>query len=399
MGATLKSAQALAQMQVKYARRLKKVERAQTKLAKQRQKLAALETDLASLARQSADAASPANDQSGSDLAQLKRTYVIVNPKAKTLADGSLRLETLVEELRKVGFLAEIGLKASGKVARRMAKAAVKRGDPLLIVAAGDGTIEDIAPELIGSNTTLGILPLGTMNNLARALGIPLDLPSACQLLAMGTTRYLDIGRVLTTKPAHKSYFLEMAGLGLSALAAPLGQDFEKGRWATLLSTLNKFLAFKATRFTITCDDGAVLQTETNLVTLANSPLFGDHLLAAPTAKMDDGLLDLATYDGMSKLELENYFLSIAGAKRVDEPRVRFQQVAKVQITTEEALPANADLDVFAEQPTWEFTVIPRALKVIVGNGFALTLPVTAAPPPPPLAAPPPIPTTTEAEQ
>src|SRR5689334_22060593 len=128
MGATKKKTKTLAELQARYAKRLQKVERAQTKLDRQREKLARLEADLAVLARRTVDAATPASEQSTSDLEQLKRTYVIVNPNSKLLVDGTVRLEMVVEELRKVGLLAEIGLKASGDVARRMAKAAVERG-------------------------------------------------------------------------------------------------------------------------------------------------------------------------------------------------------------------------------------------------------------------------------
>ena len=378
----------LADARTMHAKRLNKAKRALNKLQNQRHKLAALETKLAALVQQYAATHAKTDGPADAQNDELERTYVILNPKSKCLADGTIRLETVVDELRAVGILAEIGLKSSGKVARKLARAAVKRGDPLLIVAAGDGTIEDVVPELMGSRTALGILPLGTMNNLARALGIPLDIPAACQLLAMRTTRQLDIGHIMTSEPSRKAYFLETAGVGLSAVAAPLGQDFEKGRWSALFGNLGKFFAFEGAHVTVTTDHGKILEADAQMVLLANSPLFGNHMLAAPNAKMDDGLLDLAIYHGMSKIDLESYFLSISDGKRVDEPRVQFHQVRKIQVTADGVLAANADMDVFAEQKMWEFEVIPHALTVVVGNGIALTLPVAAAPPPPPLAGP-----------
>lgn len=392
MGAAKKKShtmpQSLAEVQALHAKRLKKVEQSLANFEKQRHKLATLEAQLAMLVHKDIDAAAATNAHHHPQLAPLERAYVIVNPKSKCLADGTMQIQTIVDELQAVGILAEIGLKASGKVARLLARAAVKRGDPLLIVAAGDGTIEDVAPELIGSHTALGILPLGTMNNLARSLGIPLDLRAACQLLAMRATRHLDIGRVITPDHSRKAYFLETAGVGLSAIAAPLGQDVEKGRWSSLLDNLGKFFAFETARVTIAVDNGHILHAETNLILLANAPLFGNHMLAAPNAKMDDGLLDLAVYPGMSKIDLESYFLGISDGRRVDEPRVQFHQVHKLRITADAALEAHADLDVFAQQQTWEFEVLPRALSVVVGNGLALTVPVGAAPTPPPLAGP-----------
>ncbi|CAN5439265.1 hypothetical protein BH10CHL1_BH10CHL1_34190 [soil metagenome] len=380
--------QKLAATQASHAKQLKKTEQALAKFEKQKHKLAKVETELAALARRTINPIVETSVSPITDDGKLERVYIIVNPLAKSLVDGTLHIETIVQELRAVGILAEVGLKSSGKVARSMARAAVKRGDRLLIVAGGDGTIEDVACELIGSDTLLGILPIGTMNNLARALGVPLNLRAACLLIAMGAARHLDIGKVIMPTHPHKAYFLEMAGVGLSALAAPMGQALEKRRWRLLLGTIDNFLTFKAVHATITCDNGEILHAETNLITLCNSPLFGNHLLAAPNAKMDDGLLDLALYDGMSKPELEAYFLNISNGKQVDAPHIRFYRVRKVRLTTDKALAANADGNVLAEQPAWEFEVIPHAFRVIVGNGIALTLPVEAAPPAPPLAGP-----------
>ncbi len=380
--------QILAATRASHAKRLQKVEQALAKFDKQRLKLSALEAELAVLARRCAVTTPPTDDQPSHSADKLERVYVIVNPASKGLTDGTVHLETIVAELRAVGILAEIGLKSSGKVARLMARAAVERGDRLLIVAAGDGTIEDVARELVGSQTTLGILPLGTMNNLARAWGVPLDLHAACLLLAMGTTRRLDIGSVVTPAHAHKTYFLELAGVGLSALGLPMGQAVEKGRWATLLGTLDNYLTYKAAHVIVVCDDGQTLQADTHLVTLSNSPLFGNHMLSAPKAKMDDGLLDVALYDGMNKIDLQSYFLNSSNGKRVDDPRVHFYRARKVRISADRMLAANADMRVMPEQQSWEFALLPKALMVIVGNGMAVTLPVESAPAPPPLSGP-----------
>lgn len=392
MGKIVKKDQTVAEMLVtaqgRHAKRLKKVEHTLTRFEKQRRQLTALEAELAVLADRAATSALVGRGQSSRGTSAGAQTLVIVNPKAKCLAAGTVSVEAIVQALRMVGIRAEVGLKTSGKVARQLVRAAVKRGAPLVVVAAGDGTIEAVAAELVGSDTTLGILPMGTMNNLAHALGVPLDLAAACLLLAMRTTRHIDIGRVVTAEHSHKAYFLETAGVGLSALAAPLGQAIEKGRWAALFGLLDRFFAFQATQLSLAIDEGERLQAETQMVTLSNVPLSGNHMLIAPQAKIDDGWLDLAVYPGMDKGALQRYFLGISNGKRVEEPRVHFQRVRRVQITASEPLAAHTDLDVFAEQPTWTFEVIPHALSVVVGNGIALTLPVVAAPAAPPLAGP-----------
>ncbi len=384
MGKTTKKGhavrQTLAEAQAMQAKRLKKVESALTSFEKQQQKLMALEAELAALGSRYLELRPATPDQSAADKRELRRVYVIVNPKAKALADGTVRLAEIVEALQAVGIVAEVGLKTSGKVARKLARNAVKRGDPLLIVAAGDGTIADIARELVGSHTSLGILPMGTMNNLAHALGVPLDLRAACRLLAVGVTRHIDMGRMVTPDHPKAVYFLETAGVGLSALAAGMGQDLEKGRWGSLFGTLTRFFTAKTAHVTIGCDDKAPFAMETNMVTISNSPFFGQQLSIAPDAKMDDGLLDLALYEGMNKIDLERYFLALLAGKPVNEPSVCLRRVRTVKITADEPLAANASLDIFPEQRAWVFDVVPRALSVIVGNGRALRWPFESAP-------------------
>jgi len=313
---------------------------------------------------------------------------LIFNPQSKGVQDGTYRLAAIVDCLRSYGFAVEVGMKTSGRATRALAKAAIKRGEELIVVAAGDGTLEDVIGHLVGAKTALGIIPTGTMNNLARCLGVPLDLDGACALLAMGTLRHIDVGRVIRRDKPREGYFLETAGVGLSALATPMGQAVEKGRWVILLDTLGKALSFKGANLTIVCDDREPLQLHTQVVTVSNAPLFGKNMLTAPDAKMDDGLLDVAIYEDMSKLDLERHFFAIANGKRVDDPHVSFRRVRRVRITADAPLEANADLHVLAEQHTWEIDVLPGALAAVVGKGVALTLPVTAAPLVPPLAGP-----------
>ena len=119
--------QALAHARAKHAKRLKKVERAGARLEQQQCKLAALEAEMARLASQIAE---PSGHALGPpSAAKLQRAFVIVNTKAKRLADGTYRLDDIVRELQACGIQAEIGLKTSGKVARRLARTAVARDD------------------------------------------------------------------------------------------------------------------------------------------------------------------------------------------------------------------------------------------------------------------------------
>lgn len=378
----------------KHAEQLRQVEQAQDQLVAAHQKLADLEVELASLARQQV-----ASVLETADLPPQQTTTagvtLILNPAAKHFLDGVHSPEQIVAALRTVGLVPRLELTTPEIGARQLARKAVDRGDTLVIAAGGDGTIEEVATGLIHSPATLGILPLGTMNNLARALGIPLDLSNAALLLALGATRRIDVGRVLTPDDALEGYFLETAGIGLSAVAAPMGEDAEKGRWTDVFSKLGEFLAFTSVGVTIQYDEEAApQQSRTHMVTVSNAPLFGNNMLIAPAAKSDDGLLDVAVYEGMELVDLTRYFFGISSGGRVNEPRVHYRRARRVRVTADAPLAVNADLDVLAEQHTWEIEIVPRALSVVVGNGVALTLPVTVAPAAPPLTGPQPAPIT-----
>ena len=415
--------QQLAAVQAKHKQQLTQLEAAQDHFRQARDKLLLLEAELAALTQNIISAtttslatpattpvqldtpppadplASPQGNQAeiATYLDALNQTNaaslvtLILNPAAKSFGDNIGHPRIVVEALQRVGIQPQVKLTTLEVGARALARQAVERGARLVIGLGGDGTIEDVATGLMGSESILGILPLGTMNNVARSLGIPLELQSACRLLAMGTIRHIDIGCVVMPDQAVEGYFLEAAGVGLSALAVPMGEDAEKGRWSGVFNRLGDFFAANLANVTVSGDGGEELTALTHVVTVANTPLFGNNMLIAPEAKIDDGLLDVAVYEAMELVDLARYFFNISGAGRTQEPRVYLRQVRQVQINSDVPLAANADLDVLSKQQRWTIEVAPRALAVIVGNGPALTVPVTAAPPAPPLSGPQPV--------
>jgi len=254
-------------------------------------------------------------------------------------------------------------------------------------VAGGDGTIGDVAAELIGKDIVLGIVPTGTMNNVARSLGVPLDIEGACALIGMGTTRHIDMGRITTSAGTDAEYFLECAGVGLSAIVAAGGQAFVKRRWNLVPRALRKFFEAKAGKIIVELDD-TVVEATTRIITVSNAPLMGNKMLAVPGGKMDDGFLDVQVYDGMDMAALAKHFKAASSDSPED---LKTYRASKVRIKSAEPIPANADMNIAPAENVIEMEVIPKALSVIVGNGIALTTPVESAPDAPPFAEDPPI--------
>jgi diacylglycerol kinase (ATP) len=384
-----KMSKALHRLQIKQAGSVRRAGSLRAKLDKLTRKLASSEYKMVQLEqheyalRSSSHAAGDpaALSQSAN---RLRTARLIINPESGSFAQKIGTPEKLVAMLLDHGIQAEVYLKTSSKAVRRWTREAVDQKEELVIAVGGDGTIENVALSLLGSRTVLGIIPTGTMNNLARVLGIPLDIEQACALLGAGLTRQLDVGCLRSGDPLKRTYFLETAGLGL-AIALPAGQNIKKGLWGKLPEDFRKMFDLSTGPTQIELDNGETLETQVRLVTVSNAPMTGLNNLIAPDAKMDDGLFDLAVYDGLSDLELAKYFLSTANAQRVSNPNVRFYRTRRAHIRSVQALPAMADKDEIAVQEELDFEVIPRALSVIVGQGSALNWPVHAVHSVPPL--------------
>lgn len=371
-----KNVEELKDLQNDQKKKAKKVEKARSKLQRQRQRLSALEAKIANLERRISDAGR--SDGGGSRLADkdLHTLHVIFNPKSTTDSNGENNLEKVVKALRVHGIRAEVCLKTSGKVARKCAKEAVKNDEPMVIVAGGDGTIEDVAAELAGTKTALGIIPLGTMNNLARSLGVPLSINDACALIGAGITRKIDIGRVREADKPENGFFLESAGLGLSGIAMPAGQDAHKGRWAKLPEAIGRLFEMGPAQIEIQLDDKDAIKANSQLVTVSNAPFTGANLTIAPDAKMDDGMFDVAVYEDMGKTEIMAFLMQARNGNSPDNPKVHRYRARHVVIRSSEKMPAVSDKNAIPGQHVLDIELIPNALSAVAGKGIGLTLPV-----------------------
>jgi diacylglycerol kinase family enzyme len=202
----------------------------------------------------------------------------------------------------------------------------------------------------------------------------------------MGTTRHIDLGRVHTNESPHDEYFLECAGVGLSAIGALAGQAFEKRRWHAIPRAVRRFFETKLGVMRLELD-GTVVEAATRLITVSNAPLMGNNMLAAPGAKMDDGFLDVSVYDGMGDAALVGHFLA-ASSQTPDD--LKIYRARKIRITTSESQLTNSDMNVARAPRVVEIEILPAALTMIVGNGIGLTIPVESAPKAPTFAADPP---------
>ncbi len=369
-----RSAKELHRLQHRHTLQVDEIGALTRKLEKRKRQVQHLEGEMATLTLQAFGGSDGSLDGHASRKA-LQPARVIVNAGSGSFERLAETPDKLIQRLRAHGIEPTVFLKTTSKAVRGWAKEAVKNGESLVIAVGGDGTIGDVAYQLIGSDTTLGILPTGTMNNVARELGIPLDLDQACALITAGTKRRIDVGCVLAGRRRKRHYFIESAGVGL-AVALPAGQNVKKGRWGRLPKQFREMFDEHLHPIEIELDNGVTLQTHVHLVTISNGPLYALNNLIAPEARMDDGLLDVAVYDGLSDSALAAYFVKTAGGQRVTDEHVHFYRTRRAILRSQSPMPEAVDKDEFVSDRSLTFKVIPQALSVIVGHGSGLAWPV-----------------------
>jgi len=292
------------------------------------------------------------------------RVKLIANPGAGTVTDKAARIEQVMSYLSEAGLKVDLALAHPKGEAIPIARKAVKNGYDVVIAMGGDGTLGAVITGIAGSKAHLGIIAAGTENDIAASLGIPEDLKEACDLIAAGHTRKLDLGQI-STKKTKKFYFFMVSAIGLTATIYPMIKEVPEGKLAGIKDAVSALLKFKTKpKVYLTLDDESKIEVETMLVTVANTPLIGVKNLLAPDASMDDGLLDIAVYPGFSKAELLGYFALTANKGSIPDGKIQRYQARKIKIKTSPKLDVAAEGIVLGKGTAW-IKVLPGALRVI----------------------------------
>ena len=295
-----------------------------------------------------------------------RRMRVIWNVNAGSkggIPTNGVSEERIRELMARAGLGDELAPTGSAAEARAQAGDAASRGYDLVVAAGGDGTVGTVAERLLGTRTALGILPLGSVMNIGRSLGIPRDLDEAAAVIATGSVRAIDVGEA-----AGKPFF-EAASVGMNAAMFREAQRFETGHWGSIGRTLWVAVRYRPARMSIDLEDGRI-RTRALMVTVANGPYTGAGMTVAPEARLDDGKFDVRVFRRFSKLRLIRHLVSIAFGRYRYAPEVDTYRSRNVRIESASPLPARADSRDLGTTPV-EFRVRPRALRVVVPTAAA----------------------------
>lgn len=307
------------------------------------------------------------------------RTCLILNPKAGQKAGVTTNpfgLDDARELLTRHGIRADFFVTERAAHATELAKQAVADGYTRILAAGGDGTVAEVAESLVGTRAVLGVMPLGSVMNVARMLSVPRDLEGAAAVITAGRVARIDTGLARTkVKTAH---FLEAGGVGIDAGLFTYVNQIDRGNWRSLYPLLVFLWRYRPRRLYLRLD-GRPLNVRALMVTVANGPYLGAALTLAPNAKLDDRRFDVQVFTRFSKFELVRHLLSIVGGRRAYNPKILSLRARTVDVTGRRPLMAHADSRALGTTPV-RFELLPAALRVFVGDNAAAPPAIDKAP-------------------
>ena len=265
--------------------------------------------------------------------------------------------EQLREIMAKFGLGDDLVSSQSEDDAIAATRDAVDQGYDTVVAAGGDGTVDTVAWELLHAETALGILPLGSVMNVVRSLGIPRELDGAAEVIAAGNVRTIDVGT------AEGQPFLEMGSVGLNAAIFADAQRFDKGHYGSFVDLLRTIARYRPARMEIRLDD-RVIRRRALMVAVANGPYGGLGFTFAPDARLDDGKFDVRVYSGFAKTELLLHLWSIMLGRRAYSPKVSTYRSVQVKVDAKRPHPVRVDASDLGLTPV-TFRVLAGALRVV----------------------------------
>ena len=239
------------------------------------------------------------------------------------------------------------------------------RGDPLVIVGGGDGTVSAAASALIGTRTALGILPLGTLNHFARDLGLPLKLGEAAKLIAAGRERSVDVGEV------NGRLFINNSAIGLYPLMV-VDRDAQRERLgrskrlAMLVASFRSLTRFDHQRLRLSVNQSAEGIIDTPLLFVGNN----DYQLAFPSAgqreHLEDGRLCVLVMRKKTRLGLLAASVrALVNRTRADD-MVKLDDVQTLRVDSRQSqIRISLDGEIVRLSPPLQYEIRPRALRVV----------------------------------
>lgn len=290
-----------------------------------------------------------------------RHALLIVN---RACRQGRIDLTAVLRRLQQHGLRVTPVYPDDAAAAARAIRAAAADCDRV-IVAGGDGTLHGALEPLLDTGLALGILPLGTANDLARSLGLPRQPLAAADVIGAGRRQRIDVGRV------NGCPFFNAASIGLGVkVTRELSGSRIKERWGpfsyarALLAAMRDSRAF---RVRISVDHGSEVEYSLQ-ITVGNGRYYGGGMTIAAGARVDDGRLFLYSIRPQPFWRLARLLPALRRGRHGDYPEVLMRVAPRLRVETTAPMPITADGELCARTPAL-FEVEPAAIPVFVPDG------------------------------
>lgn len=290
--------------------------------------------------------------------AKPREAIIIINPISGTRDKESL-WEAIETRFRKEGVPFTTFYTAGPDDARKLAREAVASGKkPAVIAVGGDGTINEVATALCGSDTPLGIIPCGSGNGLARTLQIPQTPGKALDIIFEGNLEKCDCGTV-----NGRNFFCTF-GLGFdAAVAHKFAASRRRGKLSYIRKAAEEYLKFQSAPYALAID-GEVIVKEAFIIAVCNVPQYGNNVYIAPGASIDDGLLDITLIREGSPVDTVRTGVGMLAGSFGANKTIESFRVSKAAITRLSTGPVQLDGEPFEMGKHLEIECLPGALTI-----------------------------------
>jgi YegS/Rv2252/BmrU family lipid kinase len=285
----------------------------------------------------------------------MTETVVILNPTAGSpehIRSWQERIESLAGDC-------PVRITSDPGEAEALTRHAVEEGFTRIVAAGGDGTVNQVANGLAGSDATLGVLPMGSVNVFAMELGLPLNNLHRCwEIIEDTNVRLVDL------PSANGKYFVQLAGVGLDAQVVKETSIAFKRSFGPLsyLISAAQIAARQPPKLFIKSENTSL--EEGSFVLVGNGRLYGGPFPFFKYAIIDDGLFDVVVFKRLGYLEIVKYLQDVVFSSDINVPEIEYFQTRELRVTSEQDVPLELDGELAGNCPV-DFRIQKRALRVL----------------------------------
>jgi diacylglycerol kinase (ATP) len=286
----------------------------------------------------------------------------IINPIAGRKRDIKKEIKKIEEISSAKRAQADFHITNSPQEAIEITQQSIDKGYDIIAAVGGDGTMNEVATSLEGSSIPMGIIPKGSGNGLARALGIPLALEKACEILFEHRLTYIDVGLINDRK------FFNVAGVGFDAqIGWHYNQKYHKIRGFLSYILSGFYVYFKLEREEVAVMfNGKTIIIKPLLITIANSNQYGSGAIISPTADLSDGLLDVCIIEDIGFFTGLFHLPKLFTGAIDKVPHISIYKAKSIDIIRKNPGPMQIDGEAYMGEKHLKISLLPKALKICI---------------------------------